>query len=125
LGSDDPLQLVVDGDNLIGSWKGPQPGDDRRDEVVRRVSAVCERRAATATVVFDRGRAPAPRPRVTVQVAGAEEEADDLIRAIVDGATAPANLTVVSSDKPLYSYARTRGARILRAHEWSAFERGE
>ena len=28
-----------------------------------------------------------------------------------------------TSDKPLYSYARTRGARVLRAHEWGAVER--
>jgi hypothetical protein len=31
---------------------------------------------------------------------------------------------VVTSDKPLYSYARTRGAQVLRAHEWNALARG-
>jgi hypothetical protein len=46
-----------------------------------------------------------------------------LIREIVDGAARPAELVVVSSDKPVYSYARTRGARVLRAHEWNAVAR--
>jgi hypothetical protein len=46
-----------------------------------------------------------------------------LIREIVDAAARPAELVVVSSDKPVYSYARTRGARVLRAHEWNALGR--
>jgi hypothetical protein len=30
---------------------------------------------------------------------------------------------VVTSDKAVYSYAKTRGASVLRAHEWNALER--
>jgi hypothetical protein len=30
---------------------------------------------------------------------------------------------VVTSDKALYSYVKTLGARILRAHEWNALAR--
>jgi hypothetical protein len=30
---------------------------------------------------------------------------------------------VVSSDKELYSYAKTMGAAAIRAHEWNALER--
>jgi hypothetical protein len=47
-----------------------------------------------------------------------------VIREIVDGAKRPGELVVVTSDKPLYSYARTRGAQVLRAHEWNALARG-
>lgn len=115
---------VADGDNLIGNWGGPRPGDDRRAEVVRRVDAVCERDEARAVVVFDPTvHRPAGTARVEVRVAEAGRSADDLIRALVDAAAAPADLTVVTSDKPLYSYARTRGARILRVHEWGRLER--
>jgi hypothetical protein len=46
-----------------------------------------------------------------------------VIRGLVDSAPTPRDLIVVSSDKALYSYARTRGARVLRVHEWSALER--
>jgi predicted RNA-binding protein with PIN domain len=116
-----PRRLLVDGDNLIGHWGGPRPGDDRREEVVRRVSALCARLEAEAVVVFDPGRAVPAAARVVVRLA--EDDADTVIRALVDAEAEPAELTVVTSDKPLYSYARTRGARVLRAHEWGALER--
>jgi len=41
----------------------------------------------------------------------------------VDASPRPGDLIVVTSDKPLSSYARTRGARALRAHEWNALAR--
>ena len=47
-----------------------------------------------------------------------------VIREIVDAAARPAELLVVTSDKALYSYAHTRGASVLRAHEWNALARG-
>jgi hypothetical protein len=47
-----------------------------------------------------------------------------VIREMVDRAARPAELVVVTSDKPLSSYARTRGAQVLRAHEWNALARG-
>jgi predicted RNA-binding protein with PIN domain len=117
-------RYLVDGDNLIGAWGGPHPHDDRRAEVVRRVAAVCRRDAATAHVVFDPTRAAVATEdtAVVVEIAPPGRSADDVIRDVVD-ATPAAALTVVTSDKPLYSYARTRGASVLRAHEWNALER--
>jgi predicted RNA-binding protein with PIN domain len=117
---------LIDGDNLIGSWGGPRTGRDLRAEVVQRVAFRCETEGATAIVFFDHPpREPLPPlERVTVRVAAAGESADDLIRAHLDGeGRDTSGLTVVSSDKPVYSYARTRGAAILRAHEWNARER--
>jgi predicted RNA-binding protein with PIN domain len=79
-------------------------------------------------VVFDGGPLRADRPRqelgaVSVRVPPAGQDADSVIRALVDSAPSPQDLIVVSSDKALYSYARTRGARVLRTHEWNALER--
>jgi hypothetical protein len=109
---------------LIGAWGGPRAGEDRRAEVVRRADAVCERLTARAVVVFDpTAWRVDPGARVSVRVAAPGETADDVIRALVDAAPIPATLIVVTSDKPLYSYARTRGAGILRIREWSALER--
>ena len=51
-------------------------------------------------------------------------DADSVIREIVDKAARPGEMLVVTSDKALYSYARTRGASVLRAHEWNALARG-
>ena len=122
------MPYLIDGNNVLGSWGGPRRGDDRRDEVVRRVATFCRARGARAVVVFDGGPLRADRPRqelgpVSVRVPPAGQDADSVIRALVDSASAPKDLIVVSSDKALYSYARPRGARVLRVHEWNALER--
>jgi hypothetical protein len=41
----------------------------------------------------------------------------------VERAPRAAELIVVTSDKALYSYCRTLGAGVLRAHEWNNEER--
>jgi predicted RNA-binding protein with PIN domain len=122
------VPYLIDGNNLLGSWGGPAVAGDGRHEVVRRVAAFCRAKGARATIVFD----GAPfRPElgeqqlgnVSVRFPGPGRDADALIRELVDVAARPAELVVVSSDKPVYSYARTRGARVLRAHEWNALAR--
>jgi predicted RNA-binding protein with PIN domain len=122
------VPYLIDGNNLLGSWGGPALPGDGRHEVVRRVAAFCRAKGARAIVVFD----GAPfRPEledqqlgaVTIRFPGPGRDADSLIREILDAAARPAELIVVSSDKPVYSYARTRGAQALRAHEWTALGR--
>ena len=118
---------MIDGNNLLGSWGGPRTGDDRRAEVVRRVAAFCRSRGARATLVFDGGRL---RPELATQELGPlslrvpepGEDADTLIRRIVERAERPGDYVVVTSDKALYSYVKTLGASVLRAHEWNALE---
>jgi predicted RNA-binding protein with PIN domain len=122
------VPYLIDGNNLLGSWGGPRVKGDGRLEVVRRVAAFCRAKGARATIVFD----GAPfRPELEGQTLGAVTlrfpppggDADSLIRELVDKAARPGELVVVSSDKPVYSYARTRGARALRAQEWNALAR--
>lgn len=123
------MPYLIDGNNLLGSWGGPSgKGSDRRAEVVRRVAAFCRTRGARAVVVFDGKPLRDERPAqelgpVSVRVPPPGRDADSVIRALVDAAREPRDLIVVTSDKALYSYAHTRGARILRAHEWNALER--
>jgi predicted RNA-binding protein with PIN domain len=123
------MPYLIDGNNVLGSWGGPAVPGDGRMEVVRRVAAFCNARGARALLVFD--GAPL-RPelgdqelgRVSLRFAAQGQDADSVIRAIVDAAARPAEILVVTSDKALYSYARTRGASVLRAHEWNALARG-
>jgi predicted RNA-binding protein with PIN domain len=123
------VPYLIDGNNLLGSWGGPAVPGDGRLEVLRRVAAFCRAKGARAVLVFD--GAPL-RPDLGRQELGAVSlrfpaegrDADSLIRDLVDAARNPGDLVVVTSDKALYSYARTRGARALRAHEWNALERG-
>jgi predicted RNA-binding protein with PIN domain len=122
------MPYVIDGNNLLGSWGGPQGQDDRRAEVVRRVAAFCRARGAKAMLVFDghplrpdmEGQELGPL-RLRVPPAGVD--ADTVIRELIDTAPRAADLVVVTSDKALYSYAKTAGASVLRAHEWNALER--
>jgi predicted RNA-binding protein with PIN domain len=122
------VPYLIDGNNLLGSWGGPAVPGDGRHEVVRRVSAFCRAKGARAIIVFDGApfrpeAADQQLGKVTIRFPGQGRDADSLIREIVDAAARPAELVVVSSDKPVYSYARTRGARVLRAHEWNALAR--
>jgi len=122
------MPYVIDGNNLLGSWGGPQGQDDRRAEVVRRVAAFCRARGAKATLVFD-GHPLRPDMEaqdlgpVRLRVPPPGGDADTIIREIVDTTERPGELVVVTSDKALYSYAKTAGASVLRAHEWNALER--
>jgi hypothetical protein len=60
---------------------------------------------------------------VALRVPPPGQDADTVIRELLDRAPRPAELIVVTSDKALYSYAKTAGAPVLRAHEWNALER--
>ena len=122
------MPYLIDGNNLLGSWGGPQEGNDRRHEVVRRVAAFCRGRNVKATVVFDghplrADLAAQDLGPVSVRVPEAGRDADSLIRELVERAPRPSELIVVTSDKALYSYVKTLGASVLRAHEWNSLER--
>lgn len=123
------MPYLIDGNNLLGSWGGPAVSGDGRLEVVRRVAAFCRARGARATIVFD----GAPfRPDLGAQELGKVSlrfpppgrDADGVIRELVEKAARPVELTLVSSDKALYSFARARGAHSWTTRDWNAQARG-
>lgn len=121
------MPYLIDGNNLLGSWGGPR-GDDGRAEVVRRVAAFCRAKGARAIIVFDghplrHDMETQTLGAVAIRVPPEGQDADDVIRDIVKRAPRAGDLIVVTSDKALYSYVKTLGARILRAHEWNALAR--
>jgi predicted RNA-binding protein with PIN domain len=96
--------------------------------VVRRVAAFCRGRKARAVIVFDghplrADMATQDLGPVSIRVPPPGTDADTVIRELVDRSARPGELIVVTSDKALYSYARTMGAAVLRAHEWNALAR--
>jgi predicted RNA-binding protein with PIN domain len=122
------VPYLIDGNNLLGSWGGPSRGDDRRGDVVRRVAAFCRGKNARAVLVFDghplrADMAAQDLGPVSIRVPPPGVDADTVIRELVDRAARPGELIVVTSDKALYSYAKTMGASVLRAHEWNALDR--
>ena len=122
------MPYLIDGNNLLGSWGGPAVPGDGRLEVVRRVAAFCRTKGARATIVFDGAPFRAELAdqhlgAVTVRFPAQGLDADSLIRTILDAVDRPGDWIVVTSDKPVYSYARTRGARALSAREWNELGR--
>jgi predicted RNA-binding protein with PIN domain len=123
------MPYLIDGNNLLGSWGGGIRIEDGRHEAIRRVGAFCHSRGARAILVFD-GRpfrpdiGPQELGPLSLRFPEQGQDADAVIRSIVDSAARPAELIVVTSDKALYSYAKTRGTSVLRAHEWNAIARG-
>ena len=122
------MPYLIDGNNLLGSWGGPTPEDDRRPEVVRRVAAFCRAKNVRATLVFDghplrADMAAQDLGPLSLRVPPAGTDADTVIRELLDRTARPAEWVVVTSDKAVYSYAKTCGASVLRAHEWNALER--
>jgi len=118
------VPYLIDGNNLLGSWGGPSREDDGRNEVVRRVAAFCRGRNVKATIVFDghplrNDMAAQELGNVSLRVPPQGQDADTVIRELVERAPRPAELIVVTSDKALYSYVKTLGASVLRAHEWN------
>src|SRR5262249_59242371 len=97
-------------------------------EGVGRVAAFGRARNVKATIVFDGpplrpDMAAQDRGPVSLRVPPQGQDADTVIRELVERAARPAELIVVTSDKALYSYVKTLGAAVLRAHEWNALER--
>jgi predicted RNA-binding protein with PIN domain len=122
------MPYLIDGNNLLGSWGGPRSDDDRRGEVVRRVAAFCRAKSVKATLVFDghplrTDMASQELGLLSLRVPPPGGDADTVIRELVERAPRPAELIVVTSDKALYSYVKTLGAAVLRAHEWNSQER--
>jgi predicted RNA-binding protein with PIN domain len=122
------MPYLIDGNNLLGSWGGPTEEDDGRSTVVRRVAAFCRARNVKATIVFD-GHPLRPDLAsqdlgpVSIRVPPHGSDADTVIRELVERSARPAELIVVTSDKALYSYVKSLGASVLRAHEWNRVER--
>jgi predicted RNA-binding protein with PIN domain len=122
------LPYLIDGNNVLGALGGPAVPGDGRAAVLSQVAAFCRSRGARAILVFDgapfRAELTAQElGRVSVRFPRPGSDADEVIRGLIDRAARPAELTVVTSDKAVYSYARTRGAAALRAHEWKALAR--
>jgi predicted RNA-binding protein with PIN domain len=122
------MPYLIDGNNVLGSWGGPRLGRDGRSEVVRRVAAFCRDHGVRATVVFDgqpfRGDQPSQQlGSLSIRFPPRGRDADSVIRRLVENAPRPSELIVVTSDKALYSYVKTRGASAMSAREWNALAR--
>ncbi|HEX6852656.1 MAG TPA: hypothetical protein VF139_14765 [Candidatus Polarisedimenticolaceae bacterium] len=107
------MPVLVDGDNLLGTWPGRTRSDAEKRALARECLALARRESREVLVVFD-GREPVPAPPGEVRFAGAGRSADDLILEQLRRAKDPAGYTVVTNDRSLGDQARWLKARVER-----------
>lgn len=129
------MQIIIDGYNLLlRSRKGGALAESElermRDGLIHQMAAYAVNRSIAATIVFD-GRqgipaqAAPPGGRVKVIYSRPPENADALIKRLVQAARQPRDITVVTSDQPLARFVRSCGSQQLSSEEWrKKIERG-
>jgi uncharacterized protein len=127
------MPLLIDGYNLLNATgivgRGSGPGGFGRSRLAFLnflAASIDPGELPHATVVFDAREAPPGLPRVmehhgiTVHFAPKHESADDLIAEMIEAASAPRRLVVVSSDHAVQRAARRRRAKAVDSDVWYA-----
>lgn len=127
------MPLLIDGYNLlhvtgiVGRGSGPGGFERSRLALLNFLAAsLPPEEVPRTTVVFDAREAPWGLPRtlehhgMTVRFATKYESADALIIELIDAASAPRRLAVVSSDHEIQRAARRRRAKAVDSDVWYA-----
>ncbi|HEY1600582.1 MAG TPA: NYN domain-containing protein [Pirellulales bacterium] len=125
------MSLIIDGYNLmhaagiIGRGMGPGGLERSRLAVLNFVvESIAPAELASTTVVFDAQDAPPGLPRemlhrgIMVRFSTGYDSADELIEHLIERASAPRRLIVVSSDHRLHRAARRRKAQAIDSDIW-------
>ena len=119
------MVYLIDGNNLLHAahahMPGPAVGRQQLCEVLGRWAC---RTAADLTVVFD---GPPPRPGLEQQMLATKigvvfsvpRSADEVIEEMVERASAPAQIHVVTSDRAIQSVARRRRCVCLESADFA------
>ncbi|MFO0906619.1 MAG: NYN domain-containing protein [Pirellulales bacterium] len=127
------MRLLIDGYNLlfasgiVGEVRGARGGESSRLALLDFLAEVVPTAvAARTTIVFDAADAPPGLPAafkhrgIQVRFARHKQDADALLEDLIEQATDPRQLTVVSSDHRVQRAARRRGATYLDSEIWYA-----
>lgn len=108
------MPRLVDGDNLLGTWKGRKRSDAERRVLASEIGRLARRERRRIVVVFD-GEAPTPQyASADVIYAGAGRSADAVILALLRKDDNPRGWTVVTLDRSLADQCRWIGASVER-----------
>jgi len=119
------MPYLVDGDNLLGTWRGRDRSDRERISLSHELGRFARRVGRRVVVVYDGPEAAATGGATDVHFAGRGRSADDLILSILGEQTDPRGWIVVTSDRSLGDRCRHRGARIERCDRFRARLREE
>ncbi len=118
------MAYIVDGNNVMGQtpgWHRDKSGSRRM--LIENLAAFAGLKKARVTVVFDGGpdnAVPEGSSFHGVKVLYAERgsDADTRIERLVETATDPRGLTIVTSDRHLAFLVRSRGATVIRSGQF-------
>ncbi len=118
------MAYIVDGNNVMGQTPGWHRDKSKsRRMLLEKLAAFARLKKARVTVVFDGGpdsAVPEGAAFHGVKVLYAERgsDADTRIEHLVETATDPRGLTIVTSDRHLGFLVRSRGATVIRSGEF-------
>jgi predicted RNA-binding protein with PIN domain len=118
------MAYIVDGNNVMGQTPGWHRDKSKsRRMLLEKLAAFARVKKARVTVVFDGGPDSAvPEGSafhgVKVLYALRGSDADTRIERLVETATDPRGLTIVTSDRHLAFLVRSRGATVIRSGEF-------
>lgn len=122
------MHLIIDGYNVMHAlplekeWPG-RNSMERRGNFIARLRAYAGSRPHLVTVVFDGTKGGEDlggyekAGNLEIRYSRRGEEADAVIKRMVEEAPRPTDILLVSSDKGVTGHARSAGASIAGAHE--------
>lgn len=108
------MPYLIDGDNLLGTWKGRRRSDAERRALASEVQRFARLARRRAVVVFDGAPPPGTAPGTDVHFSGPGRSADDLILDRLRGEQDRRGWIVVTSDRPLGDQCRYLEATVER-----------
>jgi predicted RNA-binding protein with PIN domain len=120
-----PTHYIIDGNNLLyATEEADHASRVGRETLVRRIERWAKRRDVAITIVFD---GPTPPPgmgrqlssqRLAVQFSR-DRTADDLIVEMIESASVPTGLHIITSDRAIQHAARYRKCEVTGAREFA------
>ena len=109
------MPYLVDGDNLLGTWRGRERSNDERRNLALELARHARRRGRRLLTVFDGPEPGGAGFGADVRFAGGRRSADELILSILREQRDVRGWVVVTSDRSLGDRCRHLGARVERS----------
>ena len=119
------MQVIIDGYNYIlrGAQKSTSELDVLRQALIQKLAGHVSSKNIRVTVVFD-GQAQTSSPhasdhgKVKVVFSRPPENADAVIKRMIQSHKQPRNILVVTSDQPLARFVRSCGCQLMSTEAW-------
>ena len=108
------MPYLVDGDNLLGTWRGRERSTDERRDLALELARHARRLGRRLLTVFDGPEPGGAGFGTDVRFAGGRRSADELILSILREQQDVRGWVVVTSDRSLGDRCRHLGARVER-----------